>query len=141
MADTLMINVPTDFDLNLLTSKLGGLYQSQGYTVNTISVSPTSTRIVLDKNCGGINMLLGMGEGVTANCTINENCLFVNYTDAEWTGKIIGIALGWLLCFIPFITALIGGYNQLELPKKINNNIMMILSSMKASSKSIDLPD
>ena len=112
MASTLMLNIPPNFDLNQMTTRVKDQFMSQGFSVSAAMVSKNSSRIVLDKGCGGINMLLGMGQGITATCTINGNCLYVNYSDGDWTGKIIGLAVGWLLCLIPFITAIIGCCTQ-----------------------------
>lgn len=130
MADSLTINVPEDFDLNLLVEKIKNNFQMQGFTITAAALQPNSHRIVFDKNCGGINMLLGLGQGITATLTLNGNCLFVNYSDGDWTGKIIGLVAGWILCLVPFITALVGCCNQFNLPKKISNDITMLISSM-----------
>lgn len=132
MADSLTINVQENFDLNLLVEKIKSSFQMQGFAITIASLQPNSYRVVFDKNCGGINMLLGLGQGVTATLTLNGNCLFVNYSEGDWTGKIIGIAVGWLLCLVPFITSLVGCYYQSSLPKKINNEITMLMSSMKS---------
>lgn len=126
-----MLNIPPNFDLNQMTTRVKDQFMSQGFSVSAAMVSKNSSRIVLDKGCGGINMLLGMGQGITATCTINGNCLYVNYSDGDWTGKIIGLAVGWLLCLIPFITAIIGCCTQAGLPKKVSNEISMIVSSMQ----------
>ncbi len=131
MADTLTLNVPEKFDLNVMATKLRDNFQAQGYAVTVATMSPNSTRIIFDKGCGGINMLLGLGQGITANCTVNGNILCVNYMDGDWLGKIIGFAAGWILCWIPFITAAVGCCMQFSLPKKINTEISMIMSGMQ----------
>ena len=118
MADSLTINVSENFDLNFMAQKIKESFQTKGFIVTTASLSPNSVRIVFDKGCGGINMLLGMGQGITADCTVNGNCLTVNYVDGDWTGKIVGLIVGWFLCWIPCLTALIGCINQSGLPKK-----------------------
>lgn len=128
MANTLMINVPPNFDMNVFAQRLASSYQSKGFTVNVMTMH-NGARIQFDKNCGGINMLLGMGKGITATCILQGNGLVVNYSEAEWTGKIIGFAVGWFLCFVPFITAIIGSIGQYSLPGEINNEINMIVNS------------
>ncbi len=128
MADTFMMNVPPNFNLAYLGDRLRDSFQAKGFTVSMVQMN-NSLRMTFDKGCGGINMILGMGQGITATCSIQGNSLVVNYSDAEWTGKIIGLVVGWLLCLIPFITALIGCINQSQLPKTINNEIMMIVNS------------
>ena len=129
MANNFMVNVKPDFDLEAFAKKLTDTYQAKGFSVNTVSVNNMQT-ITLDKNTGGINMLLGMGLGIKATCFVNNNTLSINYSDGDWTGKIIGFVAGWFLCLIPFITAIIGTVNQLSLPKKINDDASMIVSGM-----------
>ena len=68
----------------------------------------TTYVFVSKKNCDGINLLMGLGKGITASCSLQNNTLVVNYLEGDWIGKIIGLAVGWILCFIPFITAIIG---------------------------------
>lgn len=130
MADNFTINVNENFDMDRLCAQLQNNFRSKGFSVTAARISTNACQIVLDKGCGGINMLLGMGEGITANCTLNGNCLYVTYSDGDWTGKIIGLAVGWILCFIPFITAIIGCVNQSGLPKKVNNEVAMIVAGM-----------
>ncbi len=131
MADTLTLNVPDNFDLNILATKLRDSFQAQGFGVAVASLSPNSIRLTFDKNCGGVNMLLGMGLGITANIILNGNLLCINYVDGDWTGKIIGLATGWILCWVPFVTAIVGSINQSGLPKKINTEITMIMAGMQ----------
>lgn len=128
MADSLMINVKEGFDVKQLEQKLGDTYRAKGFTVNTMSLE-NGFRMKFDKGCGGINMLLGMGKGITAMCTVMNNNLIVNYSDADWTGKIIGLVAGWFLCWIPCVTAIIGCVGQSSLPKEINNDITMLANS------------
>ncbi len=54
----------------------------------------------------------------------------INYFDEEWTGKIVGLVVGWFLCFIPFITAVIGTVQQYSLTGNINNDAIMVINAM-----------
>lgn len=130
MADTLILNVTDGFDLNTLAEKLRDSFQGQGFNATLAVLSEKSARLILDKKCGGINMLLGLGLGITVNLSLNGDMLYVNYTDGDWMGKIIGVAVGWILCWIPFITAIIGGIRQLGFSKSISTEITMILAGM-----------
>lgn len=129
MADTYNFAVPDTFDLNGFSMALADYYRKKGY-VTTVANFGASTSINFDKDTGGINMLLGMGEGIQANCTVSNGMLTINFANAEWTGKIIGLAVGWFLCWIPFVTAIIGCVRQVNLPKSIGSDSAMILSSM-----------
>ena len=129
MATSTMINVGANFNLSAFAQQLSATYQQKGFTVQVADMG-NSVSIIFDKGTGGINMVLGLGLGVTANCVVTNGTLIINYTNAEWTGKIIGLAIGWLLCLIPFITAIIGCIQQSGLPKEIGNDAMMIASNL-----------
>ena len=128
MSNQLMMNVPENFDLNAMGVKLCDLYRTKGFQVSQMNMN-NSVRIKFEKGVGGINMLLGMDKGITATCMLQGNNLVVTYSDAAWTGKIIGLAVGWFLCLVPFITAIIGALGQNSLPKEINDDIMIIANS------------
>lgn len=129
MANTFMMNAPVNFDLRYLGQRLREIYQMKGYVV-TMAGGPTNLRIQFEKDCGGINMLLGLGKGITANCFIQNGSLVVNYSDGDWTGKIVGLLVGWFLCMVPFITAIIGCVQQSGLPGEINRDIMQIMNGL-----------
>lgn len=127
MASPARINVSPQFNMANFTKQLASLYQSRGFAVTTTSFG-TSTAIKFDKDTGGINMLLGLGQGATANCTLNNGVLNISYNNEDWTGKIIGLAVGWILCFVPFITAIIGIVKQVQLTKDISIDAAMIVN-------------
>ena len=127
MADNVMFNVRPDFNMEVFSQRLAEMYRAKGYTVNVAMMNGCSI-ITFDKGTGGINVLLGMGEGIKATCTRMGDAVNIGFSDAEWTGKIVGLAIGWLMCFIPFITALIGAAKQLSLPTSIGNDAVLIAS-------------
>lgn len=129
MADNTMFNVKPTFDMEAFAARLADTYKAKGYTVNVVSMNG-SYSISFDKGTGGINTLLGMGEGIKANITRMNDTVSINFSDAEWTSKIIGFVVGWFLCMIPFVTAIIGTTRQLSLPKTIANDATMIAASM-----------
>lgn len=128
MASPAMINVGPQFNMDSFLQQLASLYQSRGFMVTTTPFGSNAS-IKFDKNVGGINMLLGLGQGATANCTLNNNVLTINYTNEDWSGKIIGLAVGWLLCFIPFVTSVVGIVRQLQLTKEISADAAMIAAN------------
>ncbi len=123
---SLTLSVDNELDINKLAEELAEIYRGKGFTVNVIKFKSDSCSIVFDKGVGGINNLLGLGLGIKANLTLRNGMLMVSYSDADWTGKIVGILVGWFLCLVPFITAIIGAFKQMGLPKEINNNITML---------------
>ncbi len=129
MAQNLSIYVNPNFNLYEFCNRLAELYRAKGYNASVINVG-ASIMINFEKNTGGINMLLGMGESIKATCSVINGMLTIVYTNAEWTSKIIGLAVGWFLCLVPFITAIIGCINQSNLPKNISNDATMLISGM-----------
>ncbi len=127
MADTVFINVTPNFDLYMFANQLAEKYKMEGFNV-TVANFNNSVVLTFDKNTGGINMLLGLGQGIKATCMLANGTLSINFSDGDWTGKIIGLAVGWFICLIPFITAIVGCVKQSQLPKNIGNDAMVIAS-------------
>lgn len=125
MADTLMIDVAEDLDVEKLAEDLADSYRAKGFVV-TKSSTKNGVRMVFDKGVGGINYVLGMDKGITATITKRDTTLTVNYSDPQWIGKIVGLVVGWFICLVPAITAIIGAIGQLNLPKEINTEITML---------------
>ena len=129
MADTVYINVAPDFNIHAFAAQLAEKYRMEGFNVTVADFNGAQV-ITFDKNTGGINMLLGLGQGIKATCMYQNGVLSINFSDGDWTGKIIGLVVGWFLCLIPFITAIVGCFKQVQLPKDIGNDAMLICSSM-----------
>ena len=130
MASNFMLNVSPEFNMEAFSEQLANLYRARGYVVTVANMNGNAI-ISFEKNIGGINTVLGLGECVKANCMVNNGVLNITFTDAEWTSKIIGAVIGWFLCLIPLITAIIGVVRQTSLPKNIENDVRMMISSMK----------
>ena len=69
------------------------------------------------------NLRRALGTSMVAN-----GVLSINFSDGDWTGKIIGLVVGWFICLIPFITAIIGCVKQSQLPKSIGNDAVIFAS-------------
>lgn len=130
MANNVMFNVSENFNMEDFAEKLAENYRAKGYTVNVANMNGSSV-LTFDKGTGGINMLLGLGEGIKATCMLTNNALSINFSDGDWTGKIIGLIAGWFLCLIPMVTAIIGCVKQSKLPKEIGNDATMIAAQYK----------
>ena len=112
--------------MQTLINQLAMKYQREGYTV---SVMPLGAGVTISFNKGsGIQTVLGMCEGIKANIFAANGLLNVSFTDAQWTDKIIALCIGWIVCTIPWITGIIGLIAQLDLPKKIGNDIQILLA-------------
>lgn len=129
MANAVYFNVAPNFDLRVFAGQLAEKYRMEGFTVSVADFN-NAVVITFDKDTGGINMLLGLGQGIKATCMVADGVLTIDFSDGDWTGKIIGLCVGWFICFIPFITAIVGCVKQSQLPKNIGNDAMIIASQM-----------
>ncbi len=131
MASNFSVNVPANFELEQFANEIAQQYIGQGFQVRTM-ITKNSARIVFDKKCGGINNVLGLGQGITATCTISgkeHDILSVNFSNGDWIGKVIGAIVG-LFCCVPLVTAIIGTVKQLSLPKDVADDMQVTLSNM-----------
>ncbi len=126
MAENMILNVAEGYDLAALADRIASTYQQKGFSAN-VTGAPNGIMVRLEKNLGGLNTLLGLGKGITVYLSLNGNTLQVSYSQEEWNGKIIAIAIGWIVCFIPLITGILGAVEQSNLSKEINNDIRMLL--------------
>ena len=127
MSDVTMFPLPPNFNLQDLVAKITHMYQIKGFTVMAM---PMGNGVSLDfrKDDEGIKKYVGLALGIRANIMIQGDTVIVNYTDAEWNGKIVGFIIGWFLCWIPCITAIVGTIQQNDLPKNIGNDLRMLAS-------------
>lgn len=129
MADSVMLNIGPNFDFNAFADRLAQMYAAQGFAVSVTDINNAKV-IKFEKETGGINTVLGLGVGITATCSIYNGVLQIMYTDAEWNSKIIGGLIGWFVCLVPLITAIIGAVRQIDLPKNIGRDAGMIVAQM-----------
>lgn len=102
---------------------------AQGYSVQKMPLNENSAALTVSKDFDGIKKLIGLGSSCRATISVqNGNTMMVNI-DSDWTNKIIALAIGWILCLIPFITGLIGCSNQSSLPNKISDALMIASSN------------
>ncbi len=111
-------------NISALVDAAAQLLMGQGYEVQAQVMSPAAATMVVKKDRDGFKDFVGLGIECRINLNImNETQLVVNI-DSEWTNKIIAIALGWFLCWIVFVTGIVGAINQNGLPEKVSNAIM-----------------
>ena len=112
-----------DADLFSVIKAVALTMETQGYEANIQMISPQTGVLTVKKDRDGFTNVLGMG----LEC-LNGNQLQVTI-DSEWTNKIIAVAVGWFVCFVPVITGVVGAVNQLSLPDKIFTAINMNVSA------------
>lgn len=130
MANNFTYDVSEGFNVEAVAEQLKETYEGKGYTVR-INKLKNGFKLTVEKGVGGINTLLGMGQGITATCNLRgkeSDTLSVTLSDGDWMGKIIGFVAGWFLCMVPFVTAIIGTMRQLNLQKDVANEIELAVS-------------
>lgn len=113
-----------DADLFQVIKAVALTMETQGYEAAVQMISPQSGVLTVKKDRDGFVNALGMGLECRVNFGVINGQLTVN-VDSEWTNKIIAVAVGWFVCFIPVITGIVGAVNQLSLPDKIFTAVNM----------------
>lgn len=117
-----------DADLFAVIKAVALTMETQGYEASVQMISPQSGVLTVKKDRDGFVNALGMGLECRVNFGAINGQLTVN-VDSEWTNKIIAVAIGWFVCFIPVITGIVGAINQLSLPDKIFTAVNMNVGS------------
>lgn len=98
---------------------------NQGYEVRSQILGPSTAEIFVTKDRDGIKNIVGMGVECHSTITLVAPGQLSVTTDSVWTNKIIALAVGWFLCWIPIITGIIGCIGQSDLPKKITTALSL----------------
>ncbi|MCL2821219.1 MAG: hypothetical protein FWD38_10440 [Oscillospiraceae bacterium] len=131
MSETRTIPIGPGFNMDAMVSQLQQIYSGKGFYVTAIPYN-SGVSVEFSKDLSGFKRWLGLGQGIRANMSISNGYLYTSFTDAEWTGKIVAIGVGWFMCLVPLITGIIGAVSQTDLPKNIVNDIMMLTSGSSA---------
>ena len=124
MAVTKMIPLAPGADINQIVGAAAQNLQAQGFEVLTSIMSAEGAAMTVKRDRDGFKNAMGLGlECRVTMMIMGGNQLNVSI-DSEWTNKIIALAIGWIVCFVPFITGIIGAVNQNDLPEKISTALM-----------------
>lgn len=118
-------------DLFAIIKAVALTMETQGYGASIQMISPQAGVLTVKKDREGLTNAIGMGIECRVNFSAVNGQLTVN-VDSEWTNKIIAIAVGWFVCFIPVITGVVGAVNQLSLPDKIFNAVNMNVATAQS---------
>lgn len=125
-------------DLFTIIKAVALTMETQGFGASVQMISPQSGVLTVKKDREGLTNAIGMGIECRVNFSAVNGQLTVN-VDSEWTNKIIAIAVGWFVCFIPVITGVVGAVNQLSLPDKIFNAINMNVATAQSGYQSPEM--
>lgn len=125
MANNLVFQLKNETDVNALTDHVAKRLQMQGYQVRVYPAGEGIITLAIEKDTGGIYPVLGYCQSLKATFVWRDGSLTVYFADEAWIDKVIGFIVGWFFCGIPWVFTGIGLYNQIQLPKKIENEIIM----------------
>ena len=128
MATTKMIPLPEGANLADVVSKAVTTLQEQGYDVVSTLMGENAANITVSKDNDGIKKFIGLGLESRVNVMRNGNSLTLTI-EGDWVFKWVAVGIGWFLCFVPFITGIIGMASQSSLPNKINDAFMMAVNN------------
>jgi hypothetical protein len=129
MASSKMFPIPPDFDMREMVEKITQMYRAKGFMVTAIPMGAGAS-IDFRKNDGGIQKFVGLALGIKANIMVQNESMIVNFSDAEWMGKIVALTVGWFLCAVPAILGLVGCVQQASFPNTVGNDIQMIVGGV-----------
>ncbi len=123
MADQRIIAVSENERMDLLLNRAAQFLQSQGFFVLVTTMSDTVGTLKVSRDRDGFKNFMGLG--IESNATIMRNGSTLSISvEHDWTNKIIAVAVGWFLCWIPIITGIIGAVDQSGMTDKIYNALI-----------------
>ena len=131
MADQFKISVPEYFYISELKNELVNKYEEEGYNVDVLDESESSFSVKIEKDMGGFLQYLGLAKAITVNVELEGDKIAVDFTNPEWTGKIVAGVVGLCVILIPLITAIVGAIGQMNFPNEIGDHIRKIVKEMK----------
>ena len=131
MADQFKISVPEYFYIGELKNELVNKYEEEGYNVDVLDESDSSFSVKIEKDMGGFLQYLGLAKAITVNVELEGDKIAVDFTNPEWTGKIVAGVVGLCVILIPLITAIVGAIGQMNFPNEIGDHIRKIVKEMK----------
>jgi hypothetical protein len=127
-ASNRMFPVSPKFDMQDMIEKVSQMYRAKGFMVTAMPMGDGAS-IDFRKDDGGIKKYIGMARGLKANIMMQNGNMIINFAEAEWTGKIIALTVGWFCCLVPGVLGIIGVIQQYSLPTEIGNDIQLIVGS------------
>ena len=138
MAQPIFVNVPENFSMGVFAGNMERSFTAKGYTVQTNCTETNATFTVSKGMDGALTKWSGLGESVVVNCTVANNQLTVAFMNEEWTNKIVAMVAGWFCCTILFITGIVGIVRQVNLPKNVGADAMLLANQSVVYETPVD---
>ncbi len=101
----------------------------QCYDVKSQIMGPSAAEIIVTRDRTGLkNAFLGLGLECRVAITV-ENDILTLMISNEWANKIVALLIGWIFCWVPFVTGIMGTINQYNLPEKITTAFTLACNS------------
>ena len=124
-----MYNLKQTVPVNVLSGSLSDKLAAMGYTVTPMMASDTMSTLNVTKSGSDLEKFAGMLPECNITLSRNGEQIYVNYEDV-WTSKILALAIGWILCMIPFITGLIGVSRQSSMANEVQTMLMATVNEL-----------
>ena len=122
----LSVPVGENFDIDRFCNRLAEEYRQKGYNVQNLATTGPIRQVVVEKDNDGIQNYLGLGTQEEINFTYSGNTLSATFNDGCQVMRFIDIGIGWFICFIPFITGIIGFSKESKVSKELQNSIRVL---------------
>lgn len=129
-AKQMQIPIGEDFNLSKALELTKERFSNEGYNATATVFSPQCGKMTINKDMDGIKQYMGMGVECEANFTIMNGIVLSVSIESTWSNKIIALAVGWILCWVPFVTGCIGCSNQNKLPRKIEDVLKGVIVTL-----------
>lgn len=121
------LQVNDSFTLDEFAEKMKNLYHGKGYDVIVTSSNGNSMSLVIQKDNDGVKNYIGLGTQEELNLSVvqssSDKTLNISFNDGCMTMRVIDIAVGWFVCFVPFFTGIMGFVNQSNFQKSLQDDI------------------
>jgi len=143
MASAKMFPVGADFDMQNMVNQLVQRYQAQGFRATVVPLPPNggaqqAVSVDLRKDDDDtFKKILGLSLGLRVTLTLQNNMLYAQISDEDWTVKAvvfgIGIIFSWgIITLALVVTGGIGLYQQYTLSDKLGKELWMLASGGNA---------
>lgn len=126
-AKQIQIPINESFNLSEALQLAEERLTAEEYAVTASVYSPQSAKMTVSKDMNGIKQHVGMGVECEVNFTVMNATILDITINSTWSNKIIALAVGWILCWVPFVTGCIGCANQSKLPQKIEDTLKGVI--------------
>lgn len=127
MPNNVSVETKKDVDMEVLLDKLSEFFKEGGYTTRH-STSDDVYKLHVEKNMNGFMKYVGLGENIDAHIRKNGNSIDITFLNQDILFHALEICVAFFLsCGIFSIVGGIGLYNDLQLPKKIENAVQSMV--------------